>query len=147
MRTILLSICLMAATAVNAQKHEYEVMDQITIGELTCTYIKAVSGNTGKESYNLVLSFPSNEYSIETCEISLTTQAMREQLVSELQTCVDSLRSNFKGATKTIATNQFYTLVIHDMTNRVFIADHKGRFTFINMKQAEFLIRWIKTLD
>lgn len=146
MKTILISICLFLATAVSAQKHTYEVIRQDEFGLLKCSYIEGTNGNTGAVSYSAVILFRDMGYYVDTVQISLPTYAIREQFKTDLKFCIDYLVLKQKDKSQLVKTCNYYSLVIHDFPNRIYMYSPTMGYTVMTIKEATRLFQWMESL-
>jgi hypothetical protein len=145
MKTILTTICLIAATVLTAQ-HQYEVVSQQEIGAIKCTYIKAISGSTGKESYQVVFSFQNLEYHPTNSEISLSPELV-EQFKRELRFSITYILEKSRDKNARLMRHEIYSLSVNGFLNRIYIYDHELKYNHMTVKEAQAILHWLNGLE
>lgn len=128
-------------------QHQYEILKQDEVGLLKCSYIRGINGNNGRESYNAVVMFRNMDYYVDSCEISLADPVLLEQFKTDLRACVDYLVQKKKDKSQLVHTCMYYSLVIHDFPNFIYLYDHQMGYTRMTLRESQALLYWLSSLE
>lgn len=128
---------------------EYNTIEQQDIGHLRCVYTRADTERGDR--YNVSLFFTDLGYGMNcdaaTKSVSLSDNKILSQFRADLKECITYLELKKKDG-KLVYDNTYYTLVIHDFPNRIYVySSGQSGYTWLNLKAANAVHNWISEIQ
>lgn len=130
-------------------QYDYNTISEQTIGTVKCVYTKATN-DKGKR-YNVSIFFHDIGYGMQ-CDasqrsVSLSHNKDLESFISDLKACVNYLEAKQKQG-QVIYENEYYTLVIHDRPNKIFLySSGRTGYTWLTVRAATDVVSWLSAIE